>query len=196
MRPILLVTAILCFASAALADQPSYLVNITHKNGKFTDLGSGSLISPTLVLTCNHNIADRGQTFVTFKNGDQVPAKVVARNRLVDVLVLELAQVRYETPIKVATKRVQPGEQVVIHGFPGLGKVYQTYTGEVSDAILSKGGVYSSAFRVVSPPADQGVSGSPVVKDGKLVGVQFGSFPGLGNFCTHVNLVNQLLETL
>lgn len=194
MRTLLL---LILFAATAFADQPGYVVNVTNEHGRFIDHGTGTLVHPQFVLTCSHNvdILPEGDTTVTFKNGDVVKATVYRRNALMDLLLLKLETIRYEKPLAISTTRAEAGDTVTAKGFPGTGGVYREYTGNVAPDIISIGNIRGSVFRVIDTPVRQGVSGGPVIRDGKLVGVLWGSTL-TGFRATHVTFVHQLMETI
>jgi len=181
MRTLLI---LLLFAGPSLAGHPEYLVhiatesNIPGGNRWYTDWGSGSLVDPQYVLTCNHNIELINRDIsVYFKNGDKVSAKVFKRMPLFDLCVLKLDTVRYETPVKIA-KQKRPGrlDAVTIWGFPGDGNAEPThYNGNVQIAIPILGRVPGAGFWV-DVAAKQGVSGGPAINgNGELVGVEISS---------------------
>lgn len=165
-----------------------------------TDWGTGALVDPQHVLTCKHNVSvNHTQVTVLFKNGDQVDAEVLARHPSLDILLLKLDKVRYEQPavLHPDVQQVRSGQTVKAIGFPGDGvdDKPDAYEGDVQPAIFNVAGINRALFRYTGM-ATTGVSGGPVLVDGKIVGVLTGSYEGLGIYCVNTHPIRAFLERL
>jgi len=145
------------------------------------DWGSGTLIDPQHVLTVAHAVPltmDR-ETTVIFKNGDVVKAEVVYINRLYDLTILKLEEVRYEIPVQMGGD-IEAGDKVKLHGFP-MAKEHRTKTGTVKPGFMSwtDDPLGIKIIFEITAVARDGDSGGPILKDGKLVGMVSASFPNL-----------------
>ena len=159
------------FVSTSLAE-PSYLVHITTERPRisvFKDGGSGCLVDPQYILTCSHNIEQiHSSITVRFKNGDEAGATLFKRNRIFNLALLKLDSIRYESPVILSEQKVSTGQTITVWGFSGPQP--SSVTGTIKIV-----GIRRAMFRFDG----QGYSGSPIIIDGKLVGVETGLFPGI-----------------
>lgn len=140
--------------------------------------GSGVVIARNQVLTGAHVIADA--TFVQVQRIDH-PDKLVARVVSVchdcDLALLEIDDKRFQTGVRPAKLGQLPDlrDRVAVIGFPVGGEEVSITEGVVSRIEVQR---YSHSQRhllavTVDAAINDGNSGGPVFKDGKVVGIAF-----------------------
>jgi S1-C subfamily serine protease len=123
--------------------------------------GAGILIDPAAgrVLTAEHVVADMRAPRVTFRDGTQVPARVLQVDHAVDMALLSVPPQRRPAPRIADATQLKPGEQLYAVGCPRrLG-----FT--VSRGIVSFVGRPMDGARWLQTdlPINDGNSGGPVV---------------------------------
>lgn len=136
--------------------------------------GTGTLVRPDLIVTNNHVVQDRaGKIRVLFPDWSVYIATVVKTDKLWDLAALKIKPVLIP-PIELG-KYPKKNEILTVGGY-GSGW-YETSKGKVV-------GYYKPDSRspsdivMVDAKVRNGDSGGPILKDGKLVGVLFGSSDG------------------
>jgi S1-C subfamily serine protease len=127
------------------------------------------------VLT-NHHVVERCQRLRVQANGDAAPARVLARDREVDLALLasELPAAENGAEFR-SSDRVRLGEPVIVAGFP-LHDILSTdlhvFPGIVS-ALAGPGD--DARLLQISAPVQPGNSGGPLLDDsGQVIGVVLG----------------------
>lgn len=178
---------------------PPWCVNIKVVDSVFRGMesrswGSGSLVSPSLVITNNHVVRDRkndDSVTVYFPNGDEVAGKVIKTDK-----TLDLAAIRVPSSLKpyvlLRSAPLRMGETLTIHGY---GDGYQSASGVIE---MFPGPVRGSEeyVRITGAASTDGDSGGPMVcENGELGGVLFGSS---GNTTTGIRLraVRKFIESV
>lgn len=130
--------------------------------------GSGTLVTPDTIITCNHVVKDRSKddVEVMFGNWDVVIGKVIKVDANYDLALIKLNAPRTEKPMALAS--CQLGDEVAINGF-GYGP-YLEQTGKYEEQDTTK-----KWCIVKGAQARSGDSGGPVTKDGEIVGVLWGA---------------------
>jgi S1-C subfamily serine protease len=152
--------------------RPGFVAKLTMHYGNHSDHGSGVLISDSRVLTCYHNVRSYnhgGKNLLVHFGSMTYTAKIVKVDSTRDLALLSIPP---QLILPVEPGEVAKGDEVVIHGFPQrryqevaatvVGKASHTRTGP--DEVL-----------IMDRPVKGGMSGGPVLKNGKLVGILFGS---------------------
>jgi len=141
-------------------------------------MGSGSLISPTRVVTNFHVVEGReadNAVEILFGDWTVIKGKVVAESEQWDLAIIEIESVTYKTlPIGQDPKANVSGS---IHGY-GYGP-YLKQTGIISGFVNAtsmglgsdEGDEADDLRLLVGAGARSGDSGGAVVRDGKLVGI-------------------------
>jgi S1-C subfamily serine protease len=175
------------------AQRPDFLVKVASSGSQGSDIGSGALISPTLILTCGHNVEDHNskrELFVIFNDASWSMAKIKHYDRADDIAILELPKAVLTPSAKIRVKPLEIGEKVVIHGYAQSLR-YGRSDGVV-DAWDQKGG--HRGFRVTSPSV-QGISGGPVVDaNGSIVGLLWASDLKTVSYCVGQEAIWQFLK--
>ncbi|TXH59133.1 MAG: serine protease [Desulfurellales bacterium] len=137
--------------------------------------GTGTLVSPVYVVTAAHVVGEKGSAVeVLFHpSWDVVTGKVIELSRTegdkgYDVALIQLDKPRSETPMPLGTKATLGG--LSIRGYSHGPYTEQTGTYFTLDT-TSRWGLIRGA------QARNGDSGGPVVQNGKLVGILWGSIP-------------------
>lgn len=154
---------------------PAWCVQIDVKDAYGSSHGSGSLVSPSLVLTNNHVVKDRQSNTVKvwFPNGDIVDGQVIKVDRINDIAAIRIAS-SLRPYIKLGSN-LQIGETLTLHGYAGK-QTYRSDTGVVSKFESPTRAGPNTFVLVQGATARNGDSGGPLVKsDGTLGGVLFGS---------------------
>jgi len=144
--------------------------------------GSGVLVSEDQVLTNWHVVKSGGPFRVLFPSWTVVKAEVIKVDRNWDLALLGLRR-------KVIVKSVGYGEKVEIGDTVTIGGYgrgwFESKTGVVKQ-------ISDYWFRV-DVGARDGDSGSPVLKDGKLIGILFGTdFSGAHG--TRIKIIKEFLN--
>lgn len=155
-------------------EQKPFVAKIIVDYTSYEDRGSGSLIESDLVLTCFHNIRDRRTQpiWAEFSDGTRKKCSIVKKDPTLDLCLLRIDPVLYPV-VEVAAKPVERGDQITICGFP-LGKDYKEISGKVIGRRCHRINGPETVF-LVSEKSIAGMSGGPALRNGKLVGVLFGS---------------------
>lgn len=152
--------------------QPQCVVRVKAERSNESDLGTGVLISSDLVLTAHHVVRQGGKVTVEFKSGLTREAKVVKTSNLWDLALLQFDSVLY-IPVQLADKAAVKQDVITIGGFPGS-KEYTERSGRVV-GFRSPDRNSDDFIFVVGNRCESGMSGGPAFKDGKLVGILFGT---------------------
>jgi len=150
---------------------PAHIVRVFVLEKGARSAGSGSLVAPDLILTCNHVVKDREKDVVEvmFGNWDVVTGKVLKVDTTYDLALIKLDAPRAEAPATITSATM--GDDVTINGFG-----YGPY--------LAQKGIYKERDKdnkwgiVKGAQARSGDSGGPVMHDGKVVGVLWGASEG------------------
>jgi S1-C subfamily serine protease len=151
----------------------SSVVKIYHPTDK--GIGTGFLVTPTIVATARHVVDDLGKFVVATENGTVLAYKSVRRHTVgdIDVAVIELS-----TPSAAQPFVLKSGhdllDEVVVMGYPPIPKSSDAYLvanrGEVSAEIKLQGEDHE--MLIVSCLLRGGNSGGPVVnRRGHVLGI-------------------------
>lgn len=162
-----------------VANLPDYL-RPWQMLGQDTISGSGCIIEGNRILTNAHVISNA--TFIQVnKSGETTKyvAKILAVDHECDLAILSVEDknfFRNSTMIPIGGIP-EPGEKVKVYGFPIGGDKLSVTEGVVSRIEI---GQYSHSLRnflmiQIDAAINQGNSGGPILKDGKIVGVAFQS---------------------
>ena len=168
-------------------------------------LGSGVLISEDgKIMTAAHVVQTAEQVEVEFRNGQKIPAKVIAAQPAADVALLELqgAIPSGVTPVKLGdSNSSQVGDQVFVVGAP-LGISYTLTVGHLSGRRIKHlfyDTMMPAEFFQTDAAINQGNSGGPMFNlKGEVIGIvshmitRSGGSEGLG-FATTSNMARRLL---
>lgn len=171
----LMILALLCAASVASAEVVSVETSSTRcVNGyqcqQVTGRGTGVIIGElpdgrAAVLTAGHVVAGSQSVMVWWYQGQRLAATVLASRNdgMVDGALLA---VRIPGPFHCVplSDQVMPDVDVKIDGFPEMSTTVQTFRGRLSGCTISRVTVR------------QGMSGGPVIYDGKIVGIISGHY--------------------
>lgn len=156
---------------------------------------SGVAISDSLILTVAHH-DERGEVFAEFPEGQhgnatriRVPAKVLRANALADLCLVE-----YKCPAW-ATVKTYPVRRLKRHKVTVKGYIMDKPT-VVSDAPIVTGEQFTAEGYVMDVYAKNGLSGmsgSPALMDGSIVGIQsLGSKTHL--YCVQAETIEAFLK--
>ena len=139
-----------------------------------TATGTGFFVTPSVVITNHHVIADAKRVEVTFLNEYTLSAKVLSKDAKNDIAVLEVIGLESKVvPLPLGTARtVREGERVYTIGFPMSGVLGTNH--KISEGIInSLTGMHDDPTRFqISIPIQHGNSGGPLVtSDGRAVGI-------------------------
>lgn len=142
--------------------------------------GTGFLIDPTHVMTDAHVIGNLDTVSVRFPDGATFTAKVVVRDRLIDMAVLEISTPRVVTT-NVAPPPTEIGADLYVLGYPG--RTSSSKQPIFSRGLLSQVLAWDDApmtYLRTDASGEPGVSGGPILDaSGNVVGVvQFRSSQG------------------
>lgn len=153
------------------------------------EVGSGSLLPNSLVVTCNHVVRHQGE--IKVRLADQatlLPASVVRQSREHDLAILRVES-HQPLPAIAFTESLEPGQTVFALGSP-LGK-----QGQISGGSFTK--LLPNGDLQLDVPIKPGNSGGPVVNlDGLQAGVACGvdrQNPAIA-FAKPISLVEKLIE--
>lgn len=144
-------------------------------------LGSGFVLPGNVVVTNRHVVAAPKEVSVNTWDGTSLRADVTGTAMDSDLAILQLAD-DVDLPVaELRTDPVEPGEPVIVVGYPGGGPATVS-TGEVVSLI--DGEMLDEPADVIRVDAEisQGNSGGPLLDDeGKVVGVVFAVDVGSGD---------------
>lgn len=171
----LMILAVLCAASVASAEVVSVETSSTRcVNGyqcqQVTGRGTGVIIGElsdgrAAVLTAGHVVAGSQSVMVWWYQGQRLAATVLASRNdgMVDAALLAM-RIPGQFHCVPLSDQVMPDVDVKIDGFPEMSTTVQTFRGRLSGCTISRVTV------------KQGMSGGPVVYDGKIVGIISGHY--------------------
>jgi S1-C subfamily serine protease len=153
------------------APQPQCVRVLVDDGGGSGSAGTGALIAPRLVMTCNHVVEDRASDSVkvVFPGQGAVSGQVFHTVETPDLAFILLDAAPSCEPLRIASKLTSP---LSVQGY-GSGPYRQSW-GVLSDDR------YVAGYRTVSGAAARsGDSGGPVIDaSGKFVGTLFGTVDG------------------
>lgn len=135
-------------------------------------LGTGVIISPTLVATCEHVVGQRER--VSIKQGARyISAEVYKRDVLWDIAILRVS-LRFRNYLSGKTLTPRPGQRVLVLGFPVL-KEYDSASPSLSEGVVSKvhyDQLGKPRLIQINAAVTEGYSGGPVFDEtGRLLGM-------------------------
>lgn len=123
-----------------------------------SDLGTGTLIGPTLVLTCGHILREQPTTLsVEWPDGTVAPARLIASDMGLDVSLWEIAPTS-RPPVTIATVDPAPRDPVIWLGYGGETQL-------AGSATTARGYVNNGQWLEIAAPVRQGDSGGPILND-------------------------------
>ncbi len=165
-------------------------------------LGSGVLISSDRVLTASHIVEVADQITVTFVDGRERAARILASEQFADVSLLALSEpIDGIEPARLGdSSEVEVGDQVFVIGAP-YGVSHTFTVGFVSglhrDEVM--GGFNMAELIQTDAAINAGTSGGPMFsRDGEVIGIvsyitsRSGGFEGLG-FAVSINTAKALV---
>jgi serine protease Do len=188
-----------------------FIIPQIEKKGGKEDIkiggGSGFITSPDgYVLTCNHVVKDPAANYtVILEPTKKYPAKVLARDPLIDVAILKIKGRNFPYIETGDSSNIELGETVVAIGNPlgefedtlssgivsGLSRKIKAYGGLMSKETSLRGLIQTDA--AINP----GNSGGPLVDmDGKVIGINTAMIMGAQNigFAIPINYAKKNLE--
>lgn len=170
MKSILSLVVALVLSASALANSPHVRIHVSGDGST----GSGTLIGPGLVVTCNHLFTEsRSGVVVRFRDGRQVAAQVIAQDRANDLaaLVIEPVEIR---PFAVSSE--DPSGALSACGYGPNGQ-FRGIRGRITGYAQAQGSSYPST--TIQGGVRSGDSGGGVFNDrNELVGVIWGTQGG------------------
>lgn len=159
--------------SSSTADSPSTQDNPSGKYRVELFVGTGFVVDPSGVIVTNkHVIQNAAMIRVTFHDGTQVPAQLIAASSLIDFAMLKV-NVGHSLPVLhfADSDRVQLGQRVIAIGNP-LGLGTSVSTGVISGVGRNLMKTPIDEFIQTDASINPGNSGGPLIEcDGKVVGV-------------------------
>ncbi len=175
-----------------------------YKKVKVGSLGSGVLISDDgKIITAAHVVNDADAIRVSFKDGQQLRAKVVGLSHLADVAMIQCQGViKNPHPAKLGdSDKMRVGDQVIVIGAP-MGLSHSLSVGYISRKEQMKdkrSGFVRLEYFQTDAAINTGNSGGPMFNmQGEVVGIvssilsRSGGFEGIG-FAATINIVKDLL---
>lgn len=167
------------------------IARVIAAHGRYRHAGTGTLVRVSgtagIVLTNWHVVDERdGGVTVTWPDGTEAPARVLAADRQWDLAALAVPRPAGVEPVPIAAAAPRIGERLTIAGY-GSG-VYREQAGEVTQ-YMSPARSNVRQFLEIRAAARNGDSGGPMLTaDGELAGVLWGSTGGLtaGSCATRV----------
>lgn len=167
---------------------------------KRRSLGSGVIVDPKgLVLTNNHVVAGADQILVRLKDGRELSAEVVGRDKKTDLALVRIKD-KVDLPyLKLGdSDKLRQGDWVLAVGNP-FGLEHTVTAGIVSaKGRIIGAGPYDN-FIQTDASINPGNSGGPLINlDGQVVGINTAIVPrgqGIG-FAIPVNLASQVMDQL
>ncbi|RBW68949.1 trypsin-like peptidase domain-containing protein [Bacillus taeanensis] len=172
--------------------------------------GSGFAIGtnePVQYIVTNYHVVEPNMNGVTIllSKEDQIPAEVVAFDRVKDITVLKLSEDLYKRPpVALApSETVKPSEEVYALGFPGAADLIDdTPSGEAGDVTITRGIVSKISEEggrkifQIDANISGGNSGGPLVnKDGYVIGINTFGVQGVSGINGAVQ-INELIPLL
>ena len=170
---------------------------------EFRGMGSGVIINAEkgYALTNNHVIDNADKITVTLNDGREFKAKVIGKDEMSDVALIQLENPKNLTEIKMAdSDKLRVGDFTVAIGNPfGLG---QTVTSGIVSALARSTGSDSGAYEnyiQTDAAVNRGNSGGPLINlQGELIGINTAIIsPSGGNagiaFAIPSNMANNLV---
>jgi serine protease Do len=169
-----------------------------------TGLGSGVLVSESLVLTAAHVVANAEDIKVQFFDGESLPARTLRVSRIADVAVIQLEKPPKKPEIASIgnSDHARVGEDIYIIGAP-LGLPYSLSRGVISgrhseEKMSSNGKILE--FLQTDASINTGNSGGPMFNmKGEVIGIvssiltRSGGFEGIG-FAATTEIARTLLS--
>lgn len=136
--------------------------------------GTGFFVTPAIVITNHHVVANAKRVEVTFQNEYTLAAKVLSKDATNDIAVLEISGLETKVaPLPLGSARsVREGERVYTIGFPLSGTLGTNH--KISEGIINSiTGMKDDPTRFqISIPIQPGNSGGPLItSDGRVVGI-------------------------
>jgi len=171
IRLIAVILIALVLSSPCLAaNAPESVVQISCDAGRYADLGTGTLISPTRILTANHVVASGGLVTVTFQDGHQYYARRISQDPRRDLALLLIQEVSVK-PYAIATNAPAVGQKLYTAGFGKTSQPLRVTNGRLLKYTVVGRGSPGSAIKI-SGAVRGGDSGGPIVNEsGELVGI-------------------------
>lgn len=160
----------LCYGADNTAKLASYVIRVSEGGG-VNSKGSGTAISPNLIITCGHLFRDsKGPVIVSNPYAGSNRATLIADSLNPDLAVL---QVQGNLPyyVKLAEKSVSVNSRVVFAGYGSNG--FRAVYSQV------RPNRYVQEHITLTSDCRQGDSGGGVLYEGKLVGVIWGTSGGV-----------------
>ncbi len=133
--------------------------------------GSGVAISPTLILTANHVVADAGQYRIRTAAGDEHPVEVVWQSPSRDVALLRITDTARLAHADLACRKPVVGEPVTAIGSP-LDARFVVTTGRIASVHPIEDKDYDPTDVTVDIAMAWGNSGGPLFdEDGRIIGL-------------------------
>lgn len=160
-------------ATVAAEAPPEFCVRIFVEDNVGHSMGSGTLVSPQLIVTNEHIVRDRkesGSVKVLFPNWDVVEGRIIKTDKRWDIAVILLHTPVDIEPVKFA-KGIKADEPLTIYGY-GIG-----YPASATGRYVTRApDTRIWWFEIKGIEARQGDSGGPVLNaSGEYVGTIFGS---------------------
>ena len=179
--------------------QPQCVRIQTDEKGRYQSWGTGALIGPGLIATCNHNVIDRKSNTsvkVHFPNNTVFNAKVVFTDKGQDVALLTFIGYPGVTPLEVATELPPVGTRLSIQGYT-VADGYKRQWGTLKKQTYGNASGTKTWHAIAGADARQGDSGGPVIDEqGRFVGVLWGSDHVAGNPETQFTRSEWVLEQI
>lgn len=192
---------VLLLTSYSFADVRSIcLVRLSPTLSDAGGSGTGFFIADDIVMTNHHVIDSRkdaeGGIRIEYNNR-LYPAKYLRSLPDIDVAILKLNQ-KIGKPLTLAKKNPKNGDKISIFGHPwAVWKVHLS-EGKVLQGYDVKKGQSDLLYTMYETDAStmDGMSGSPAISNGKVVGLVFGRQPeGTNGYFTAIEDINKFLET-
>ena len=172
----------------------------------FKGIGSGVIINAEkgYALTNNHVIDSADKITVKLEDGREFPAKVIGKDELSDVALIQLENPKNLTEIKIAdSDKLRVGDFTVAIGNPfGLG---QTVTSGIVSALGRSTGIETGGYEnfiQTDAAVNRGNSGGPLINlQGELIGINTAILsPSGGNagiaFAIPSNMATSLVQQI
>jgi serine protease Do len=176
-------------------------------------LGSGALASASGLIVTNHHVVEQGESFfVTFPDGREFPAELVAADPYIDLALLKIEPDALPEPIPLGdSDDLQIGETAIALGNP-FGPLIDDPRPTVTAGVVSALGrsfrpdlrsekVYQDMIQT-DAAINPGNSGGPLVDaQGRMIGVNTFIFSGSGGsiglgFAIPINRVRKIIEEI
>jgi S1-C subfamily serine protease len=152
------------------------VVTVQHGQG----VGSGVVYKPDLVLTNQHVVSQNKEVTITYADGKQSQAEVVAGDPVTDVAVLRTER-KGLTPARFATDLPRPGCKALAIGSP-LGFQFSVTAGVISGLhrslpVDSQGHVQADLIQTDAPISPGNSGGALVDTQGRVTGINEAYIP-------------------